>query len=125
MRTRAKRVARIVLACLVAGAVAYGGYVGWQRYRPLPPATPGDVDRGARAFMDSDLGSKDYGSIPRAVYELESAVLCPGRPKEKADAHAQLAETYSLVPNRPAAQKHAALARKLDPENARLKKLKL
>lgn len=63
--------------------------------------------------------------IPRAVYELESAVLCPGRPKEKADAHAQLAETYLLVPNRPAAQKHAALARKLDPENARLKKLKL
>jgi hypothetical protein len=63
--------------------------------------------------------------IPRAVYELESAVLCPGRPQEKADAHAQLAETYLKVPNRQAAAKHAALARKLDPKNQRLKKLKL
>ncbi|MBE7478965.1 MAG: tetratricopeptide repeat protein [Polyangiaceae bacterium] len=63
--------------------------------------------------------------IPRAVFELESAVLCPGRPEEKADAHAQLAETYLLVPNRPAAQKHAAEAKKLDPNNARLKKLKI
>ncbi|MCK6531877.1 MAG: tetratricopeptide repeat protein [Polyangiaceae bacterium] len=63
--------------------------------------------------------------IPRAVYELESAVLCPARPEKKADAHAQLAETYLLVPNRPAAQKNAALARKLDPNNPRLKKLKI
>jgi cellulose synthase operon protein C len=63
--------------------------------------------------------------IPRAIYELESALLCPGRPQEKADAHAQLAETYLLVPNRAAAAKQAALAKKLDPNNARLKKLKL
>lgn len=63
--------------------------------------------------------------IPRAVFELESAVLCPGRPEEKAEAHAQLAETYLLVPNRAAAQKQAAEARKLDPNNARLKKLKI
>ena len=63
--------------------------------------------------------------IPRAIYELESAVLCPGRPEKKADAHAQLAATYLLVPNRPAAQKHAAEAKKLDPNNARLKKLKI
>jgi cellulose synthase operon protein C len=63
--------------------------------------------------------------IPRAIYELESAVLCPGRPPEKADAHAQLAETYLLVPNRAAALKHVALAKQLDPDNARLKKLKL
>lgn len=63
--------------------------------------------------------------VPRAIYELESAVLCPGRPAEKAAAHAQLAETYLLVPNRKAAAKHAALARKLDPGNARVKKLRL
>jgi tetratricopeptide (TPR) repeat protein len=63
--------------------------------------------------------------IPRAVYELESAVLCPGRPKEKAAVHAQLAETYLLVPNRPAAAKNAAEARKLDPENPKVKKLKI
>jgi cellulose synthase operon protein C len=63
--------------------------------------------------------------IPRAVYELESAVLCPGRPKEKAAVHAQLAETYLLVPNKPAAAKNAAEARKLDPENPKVKKLKI
>ncbi len=63
--------------------------------------------------------------IPRAIRELESALLCPGRPKEQAAVHAQLAEAYLLVPNRPAAQKHAAEARKLDPENPRVKKLKI
>jgi tetratricopeptide (TPR) repeat protein len=73
-------------------------------------------------FAEALVGTK---MIPRAVYELESAVLCPGRPQEKADAHAQLAETYLKVPNRQAAAKHAALARKLDPKNQRLKKLKL
>jgi hypothetical protein len=62
---------------------------------------------------------------PRAIYELESALLCPGRPNEKADIHAQLAAAYLAVPNRPAAQKHAAEARKLDPKNPRLKKLRL
>jgi len=62
---------------------------------------------------------------PRAIYELESALLCPGRPAEKADVHAQLAAAYLAVPNRPAAQKHAAEARKLDPNNPRLKKLKI
>src|SRR5690606_15317166 len=31
--------------------------------------------------------------VPRAIYELESAVLCPGRPEQKADTHAQLAQT--------------------------------
>jgi len=63
--------------------------------------------------------------IPRAIFELESAVLCPGRPEEKADAFAQLAETYLLVPNRGAAQKAAAEARKLDANGARVKKLKI
>jgi tetratricopeptide (TPR) repeat protein len=63
--------------------------------------------------------------IPRAIYELESALLCPGRPQEKASVEAQLAETYLLVPNRPAAARHAAEARKLDPDSPRVKKLKI
>lgn len=63
--------------------------------------------------------------IPRAIYELETAALCPARPKQKAEIHVQLAETYLLVPNRAAAAKHAQLARGLDPDNARLKRLKL
>jgi hypothetical protein len=40
-------------------------------------------------FAEALVASK---MIPRAVYELESAVLCPSR-LDKAGAHAQLAET--------------------------------
>ncbi len=65
------------------------------------------------------------GMIPRAVYELETAVLCKGDPKQKADAYAMLAQAYARVPNRPAAAKAAAEAKKLDPANPRLKTLKL
>ncbi len=63
--------------------------------------------------------------VPRAVFELESALLCPGRPKELAETHVQLAQTYLMVPNRAKAKEHAAAARKLDPENPRVKQLKL
>lgn len=62
--------------------------------------------------------------VPRAIYELESALLCKGRPKAKADVHAQLAETYLMVPNRGAALKHAREAKKIDGSNERLGKLK-
>jgi tetratricopeptide (TPR) repeat protein len=65
------------------------------------------------------------GQVSRAVYELESAVLCPGRPKEQADAHAQLAETLLLSGKRRAARRHAKEARRLDPSNPRLAKLRL
>ncbi len=61
--------------------------------------------------------------LPQAVYELESAILCPGRPKDRADAHAQLAETYLLLHRRAAAAKQARIARELDPANPRLAKL--
>ncbi len=63
--------------------------------------------------------------LPRAIYELETAVLCPARPSEKAAVHAQLAQTYLLVPNRAAAVKHAKLARELDKDHPRVKQLKL
>jgi tetratricopeptide (TPR) repeat protein len=61
--------------------------------------------------------------LPQAIYELESAIVCPGRPKELADAHAQLAETYLRVHRRAAAVKQARIARELDPANPRLTKL--
>jgi tetratricopeptide (TPR) repeat protein len=63
--------------------------------------------------------------LPQAIYELESAVLCPGDPVQRADAHAQLAQTYLLARNRRGAIKHARLARQLDPRNSRLQQLKL
>ena len=63
--------------------------------------------------------------IPRAIFELETAVLCPGRPKAKAQAHARLAQVYLKVPNRKAARRHAKKAKKLDPKNALVKKLRL
>jgi tetratricopeptide (TPR) repeat protein len=72
-------------------------------------------------FAQALIGAKMY---PRAIYELETAVLCKGTDKQKADAYALLAEAYAKVPNRPAARKAAAQAKKLDPTNPRLKKLK-
>ncbi|MEZ4223389.1 MAG: tetratricopeptide repeat protein [Polyangiaceae bacterium] len=51
--------------------------------------------------------------IPRAIFELESALLCPGRPSAKAKVHEQLSKAYKLVPNAKKAAEHAALAKKL------------
>ncbi len=73
-------------------------------------------------FAQALIGAKMY---PRAIYELETAVLCQGSDKDKADAYALLAQAYAKVPNRAAAHKAAAEAKKLDPKNPRLKKLKL
>ncbi len=56
-----------------------------------------------------------------AVFELESALLCPGRPGELADVHAQLAATWLAAGDRAAAGRAAAAARALDPENGRLR----
>ena len=73
-------------------------------------------------FAQALIGAKMF---PRAIYELESAVLCKGNDKQKADAYALLAEAYAKVPNHPAARKAAAEAKKLDPTNALLKTLRL
>ena len=60
-----------------------------------------------------------------AVFELESALLCPGRPGELADVHAQLAATWLAAGDRDAARRAAAEARKLDPANERVRALAL
>lgn len=57
-----------------AGAVAavlalVGIPRAYDHLRPLPEATAGDAEAGERAFLDSDLGSKNYSGIPRAVFE--------------------------------------------------------
>lgn len=55
--------------------------------------------------------------IPRAIFELETALECAGRPGDYAEVHALLAEAYKAVPNRKKAVSHAKQARKLDPKN--------
>lgn len=57
-----------------------------------------------------------------ALFELESALLCPGEPREKADVHAQMAETYQAMGRPVLAKNHASEAQRLDPENPRLQR---
>jgi len=61
----------------------------------------------------------------QAIFELESAVLCEGRPAELADAHAQLAQALLAAGQRQAARRHAKQARELDPNNPRLSGLRI
>ena len=61
----------------------------------------------------------------QAVYELETAVLCPGKPPEKATAHALLAQELAALKRNPEAKKHLDEALKLDPENAEAKSVKI
>jgi tetratricopeptide (TPR) repeat protein len=65
------------------------------------------------------------GDHPSAVYELESAVLCAGPPKDIATAHALLAAELVTLKNSPEARKHLAEAQRLDPENAEAKTIKI
>ena len=61
----------------------------------------------------------------KAVYELESAVLCPGKPPEKATAHALLAQELITLKRGAEAKKHLDEALKLDPDNADAKTVKI
>jgi tetratricopeptide (TPR) repeat protein len=60
-----------------------------------------------------------------AVYELETAVLCPGKPPEKATAHALLAQELVVLKRNVEAKKHLDEALKLDADNAEAKNVKL
>ena len=59
----------------------------------------------------------------RAIFELESAVLCQGSADELAEAHARLGELYLEAGKRRAAKEQADVVRALDPKNAHLGKL--
>jgi Flp pilus assembly protein TadD len=65
------------------------------------------------------------GDHAGAVYELESAVLCAGPPKDVATAHALLAAELVTMKNSPEARKHLSEAQRLDPENAEAKSVKI
>ena len=58
----------------------------------------------------------------RAIFELESAVLCPGAPEDLAEAHVRLAELYTSAGKRKQAKQHTDAARVLDPKHTRLPK---
>ena len=61
----------------------------------------------------------------KAVYELETALLCPGKPPEKATEHALLAQELVALKRGADAKKHLDEAIKLDPENAEAKNVKI
>ncbi|MBX3190434.1 MAG: tetratricopeptide repeat protein [Labilithrix sp.] len=61
----------------------------------------------------------------KAVFELESALLCNMKPKESATAHALLAQELVALKKNSDAKKHLDEALKLDPENADAKAVKL
>jgi tetratricopeptide (TPR) repeat protein len=63
------------------------------------------------------------GRPARAIFELESAVLCDGSSEDLADAHARLGELYLASGKRSLAKQQASAARALDPKNPRLGKL--
>lgn len=61
----------------------------------------------------------------KAVFELETATMCPGKPPEKATHHALLAQEYLAVKRPADAKKALDEALKLDPENAEAKNVKI
>ncbi len=65
------------------------------------------------------------GDHETAAYELESALLCEGKPPEKAAAHALLARERLALGDAVGARAHRDEALKLDPENADARDLKM
>lgn len=65
------------------------------------------------------------GDLARARFELETALLCPGEPHERADVHARYAELLVTLKRPAEARKHRQEALRLDPANARALALKL
>lgn len=65
------------------------------------------------------------GAHDTAAFELETALLCAGKPPEKATQHALLAKELVALKRGADAKKHLDEALKLDPENAEAKLVKL
>jgi tetratricopeptide (TPR) repeat protein len=69
------------------------------------------------------------GDRARAIFEYESALLCPSRPKEQAAVHVELADLYAKMGKRAEARSHAKQAREGAPGDVaiegRLRELRL
>ncbi len=61
----------------------------------------------------------------KAAYELETALLCGGKPEAKATQHALLAQELLILKRVSEARSHRDEALKLDPENVEAKAVKL
>jgi tetratricopeptide (TPR) repeat protein len=65
------------------------------------------------------------GDHPKAVFELESALLCSPPPPEAATIHAQLAKEHLALGNRAKAKAEQSDALRLDPSNTEAASLKI
>lgn len=82
-----------------------------------------DVENGA-IHVDYARALAATGDHSTAAFELESALLCDGKPQEKAAVHALLAREYSALGDAGSARTHRDEALRLDPTNADARQLK-
>jgi cellulose synthase operon protein C len=98
-------------------------------------AWPEALKAGERAVYADVMGLETHlfyaqalaasGDRAQALFEAESATLCPSEKKASAEAHAYFAELLKAAGKGQAARAQAKKAKELDPENQRLKELKL
>lgn len=82
-----------------------------------------DVENGA-IHVDYARALAATGDHSSAAFELESALLCEGKPAEKATEHALLAREYAALGDAGASRIHRDEALRLDPTNAEARQLK-
>ena len=80
---------------------------------------------GITTHLDYARALSATGGHDRAAFELESATMCSGQPKQLATAHALWAAELAALRNVAEAKKHRDEALRIDPENAEAKALKL
>jgi len=83
-----------------------------------------DVEHAATHIAYSRALS-NLGDHPGAIFELDSALAGAASPKEKGTAHALLATEYVATKNIAEARKHLDEAKRIDPENAEAKAVKI
>jgi Tfp pilus assembly protein PilF len=83
------------------------------------------ADSSAAVHVAYARGLGATGAHDKAIFELESALLCSAPPKDLATAHALLATEYVALRNPAEARKQVAEALKLDPANADAKAVRV
>jgi tetratricopeptide (TPR) repeat protein len=75
--------------------------------------------RGLESHMLYAQALHKKGQRVKALYELESASLCPGKPEQLAEVQVRLAELYLAAGQRAKAKQYADRARELNPTHPR------
>jgi tetratricopeptide (TPR) repeat protein len=75
--------------------------------------------------MDYARALAALGDHDRAVFEAESALLCEPNAEDAATAHAIAAESLVALKRNADAKTHLDEAKRLDPNNAEIKNVKL